>query len=197
MHKVHITVLYLGLALATAALVIMWFTYTEQQSRIASLEERQQALDGGLNGLDAWVEYLHETQQGMQQEVNALVDWSEEVTDWQNETAAWSEGIAKWQADVTVYMNRTGQQGVPAGWEAWRTSVDRRVANVQGSVSDNQVNIPNLYTWSDEIAAYLDSGQQPGTVDTNQILFDFIRAYNGDPLAIARLPQHLVTLSGG
>ena len=197
MQKVHLTVLYLGLALAAAALVVMWLAYTEQQMRIVGLEEREQALDDGLHDLDAWVEYLYETQQNTKQSIAALDERSEQVTDQQNEAAVWADGIVQWQADVAAFMNRTRQPGVPAEWVTWRGSIDRRITNIQNSTSDNYADITSLYEWSDDVTAFLNSGQQPGTADTNAILLDFIRAYNGDPLAIARLPQHLATLSGG
>ena len=154
MPKVHLAVLYVGLALAAAALVVIGLAYVEQETRIVELEEREQALAEGLGSLDAWVEYLYETQQGIQGNVNALYDLSD------------------------------GQQ--------------TRIAVLEESVSVNQASINSIYGWSDEVAAYLNSGQQSGATDTDQILLDLLRAYYlRDPAAIARLSQHLITLSVG
>ncbi len=174
MPKVHLTALYAslalaiaGLLLAIAALAVLGMNYSEQQARIADLEARDQSLGDLLDGLDAWVEYLHETQQNTKQSIAALDERSEEIADWQNETDVWTEGIVQWQADVASFMHRTRQQGVPAEWATWRGRVDRHIANVLGDVTAirsgvtrNQSDISSLYDWSDEVTAYLNSGQQ-------------------------------------
>ncbi len=114
MPKVHLTALYAslalaftGLLLAIAALAGLWMGYTEQQAQIAALEEREEALRGWVQSLDAWVNYLEVTQRDAQQETETLVEMSEEVTDWQNETDVWADGIVQWQADVAAYMPPT------------------------------------------------------------------------------------------
>ena len=210
--------------------------YTEQQAQIAALEEREEALRGWVQSLDAWVNYLEVTQRDAQQETETLVEMSEEVTDWQNETDVWADGIVQWQADVAAYMNNAQQPGVPAEWETWRRSADRRIANIQSNVSNNEANINGLHVWSDDVVSYLNSGQlagvtqagpsaewetwrrnvdgridslqewsdrvtdylnsgqQPRAANTDHILLDLIKAYQGDPFAIARLAGHVLTL---
>lgn len=169
MHKVHLTALYLGLALAITALVVVSLAYTGQQAQIAGLVEREQATGEWLNSLTDRVEGMDAILQGTQQSIAALDERSAEATDWQNETAAWAHAIAEWQTDVASFMDRTRQQGVPAEWQTWRGSVDRSIANVQGDVTAirsgvtrNQSDISSLYNWSDDITAYLNSGQQQG-----------------------------------
>ena len=138
MQKVHLAVLYTGLALAVAMLVFLLLAYDEQEMRIAALEGREQNIPADVRVNKA--------------NIDALYDLS------------------------------GGQQA--------------RIAVLEESVSANQTDINSLYDWSDGIVDYLNSGQQSGTSDT-QILVDVLRAYSGDPAAIARLPQHLATLSGG
>ena len=162
MQKVHITVLYLGLVLSAVALVLMLLAYVDQQTRIVALEEREQATDDWLNALSNRVEGMDTRLQGTQQSINDLAKWSEEVSDWQNGIAAWSHSIAQWQSDVADSMNRTQQQGVPAEWESWRRSVDRRISSIQSNASNNKADIDSLYSWSNDVTAYLNTGQQTG-----------------------------------
>ena len=140
MQKVHLAVLYIGLALAIAMLLFVLVAYDEQEMRIAALEGREQSIPADVR-------------------VNSA------------------------QIDTLFGLSSEHQE---------------RIAVLEQSVSTNRASIDSLYRWSEEVVAYFSSGQQPGTSDTTQILVDVLRAYYlGDPAAIARLPQHLITLSGG
>lgn len=140
MQKVHLAILYIGLALAIAMLMVLLLAYDEQEMRIAALEGREQNTPVDVRANSAHID--------------------------------------------TLYGLFSGQQA--------------RIAVLEESVSVNRASIDSLYGWSNEVVAYFNSGQQPETSDTTQILVDVLRAYYlGDPAAIARLPQHLVTLSGG
>lgn len=159
MSKVHLVVLYVGLALAlalaAAALVVSGGGYADHEDRIAYLEQRESALTEGVVSLGEGVVSLADAQQAILDSIDPLYDLHDQ------------------------------QQ--------------RRIADLEYNVSANDSNIDSILEWSDEVVAYLNSGQTTvGGTDTNQILIDVIKAvYLRDPAAIARLAQHLLTLSTG
>lgn len=60
MSKRHMVALYAALAIAIVGIVLSWSVISEQQERIAGLEERQVAINDWANSIEGWAEVVDE-----------------------------------------------------------------------------------------------------------------------------------------
>ena len=173
-------------------------------SNIATERERVDVLVGRVNGMVP----IEGDVAALRRRVNAIDGRIDDVAQWQDavevslnsvrsrDTAnsALSDGVAQWQNGVSPYV-ASGQPQGTANYESRLNAIERWTDDVVRWQNQVTAWSDGVAQWQNGVDAYIASGQPQGTADYARILLDFIRAYNGDPIAMARLPQHLLTLS--
>ena len=88
MSKCHMALLYVGLALAIAGIGVLYAVISEQQERIAGLEERAVALDGWANSVEERLVSQRADADSNQRRIAGLEERQVAINDWANSIEA-------------------------------------------------------------------------------------------------------------